>query len=155
MAAVHHLHELAGIGGVLCHGTFDLLHIGHVRYFKEARKYGALTVTLTADRFVKKGPGRPVFPQEMRAEMIAAIRFVDQVAIVPEPSAIMAIRTVRPAIYVKGSEYIDVPQDDPIHMEMAEVLRHNGKTIFITRETIYSSSKLLSGELLRASQEVK
>lgn len=155
MAAVHHLHELDGTGGVLCHGSFDLLHIGHVRYFREARKYGHLTVTLTGDRFFKKGPGRPVFPQEMRAEMIASIRYVDAVAIVPEPSAIMAIRTIRPAIYIKGSEYIDVPQDDPIHVEMAEVLRHGGKTIFITRETIYSSTGLLSGEILRQKQEVK
>ena len=152
MAAVHHLHELDGIGGVLAHGTFDLLHIGHVRYFKEARKYGSLTVTLTADRYVRKEPGRPVFPQEMRAEMIAAIRYVDAVAIVPEATALMAIRTVRPAIYVKGSEYIDVPSDDAVHLEIAEVIRHGGRMIFIERETIYSSSKLLSGEILRAKQ---
>lgn len=147
MAAIHHLHELDGIGGVLAHGTFDLFHIGHLRYLREARRFGPLTVTLTADRYVRKGPGRPVFPQEMRAEMIAAIRFVDAVAIVPEPSALMAIRTVRPKIYVKGSEYIDVTIDNAIHAEMAEVKLYGGRMEFIPRETIYSSGKLLSGEI--------
>lgn len=147
MAAVHHLHELDGIGGVLAHGTMDLFHIGHLRYLREARKYGHLTVTITGDRFVRKGPGRPVFPQEMRAEMVAAIRFVDAVAIVPDYTAVMAIRTIRPLIYCKGADYVDAVADDPIHVEMAEVLRHGGKTIFIPRDTPYSSGKLLSGEM--------
>ena len=52
----------------LCHGTFALLHIGHVRYFKEARKYGdILIVTLTADEFVLKGADRPIFNESLRA----------------------------------------------------------------------------------------
>ncbi|PJC68847.1 MAG: cytidyltransferase, partial [Zetaproteobacteria bacterium CG_4_8_14_3_um_filter_59_5] len=57
---------------VLCHGTFDLMHIGHVRYLQRARQEGAvLLVTVTADEFVNKGPGRPVFNEQLRAESLA------------------------------------------------------------------------------------
>jgi cytidyltransferase-like protein len=57
---------------VHAHGTFDLLHVGHVRHLEAARELGdILVVTLTADRFVNKGPGRPVFGEALRAEMLA------------------------------------------------------------------------------------
>ena len=77
---------------VLAHGTFDLLHIGHVRHLRDAKKHGtALVVTITADAFVNKGPGRPVFSEHMRAEMLAALEFVDYVGIVHDATAIPAI----------------------------------------------------------------
>src|SRR6516165_10906993 len=67
---------------VQAHGTFDLLHLGHVRHLEAARKLGdVLIVTVTADRFVNKGPGRPVFNGELRAEMLATLEYVDWVAI--------------------------------------------------------------------------
>ena len=60
---------------VQAHGTFDLLHLGHVRHLEAARRLGdVLIVTVTADRFVNKGPGRPVFNAELRAEMLATLR---------------------------------------------------------------------------------
>src|SRR5262245_35572091 len=103
------LESLRGIGGILCHGCFDVLHLGHVRLFHRARALAPelvpLIVTITADAYVKKGPGRPVFNQDVRAEMLAAIRVVDYVAIVDEPTAISAIQTLRPLFMVKGSEY--------------------------------------------------
>jgi cytidyltransferase-like protein len=59
---------------VLCHGVFDLLHIGHIRYFEQAKKHGdLLVVTVTPDRFVNKGPERPAFPEGLRAESIASL----------------------------------------------------------------------------------
>ena len=61
----------AGQTVIQAHGTFDLLHLGHVRHLEAARKLGdVLIVTVTADRFVNKGPGRPVFNAELRAEML-------------------------------------------------------------------------------------
>src|SRR5579883_1738559 len=58
---------------VHCHGVFDLLHIGHIRHFEEAKKHGdILVVTLTADQYVNKGPHRPAFGQDLRAEAVAA-----------------------------------------------------------------------------------
>src|SRR5271156_2827528 len=67
---------------VHAHGAFDLLHLGHVRPLEGARQLGdVLIVTLTADSFVNKGPGRPVFAEQLRAEMLAALEYVHWVAI--------------------------------------------------------------------------
>ena len=64
----------AGKRVVHCHGVFDLLHIGHVRHFEQARKLGdVLVVTLTPDRFVNKGVGRPAFTETLRAEFLASL----------------------------------------------------------------------------------
>ena len=58
---------------VHCHGVFDLVHIGHIRHFQQARQMGdLLVVTLTPDRFVNKGPDRPAFPEHLRVEALAA-----------------------------------------------------------------------------------
>src|SRR3954452_21027191 len=74
---------------VLCHGVFDLLHIGHVRHFEQAKKLGdVLVVTLTPDRFVNKGTGRPAFPDQLRAEFVAALGCVDYVAVNTWPTAV-------------------------------------------------------------------
>ena len=67
---------------VQCHGVFDLMHIGHIRHFQEAKNIGdILVVTLTPDRIVNKGPQRPVFTESLRAEAIASLDCVDYVAI--------------------------------------------------------------------------
>src|SRR6202050_1162179 len=72
----------AGQTVVQAHGTFDLLHLGHVRHLEAARKLGdVLIVTVTADRFVNKGPGRPVFNAELRAEMLATLEYADGAAV--------------------------------------------------------------------------
>lgn len=131
---------------VLCHGTFDLLHIGHIRHFERARENGDLLfVTLTADRFVMKGPGRPVFTETLRAEMIAALDLVDWVGIVDEPSAISAIRAIQPAVYVKGSDYKNSGDDVTgkiVHEKAA--LQEGGGVIVFTDDIVFSSSSLLN-----------
>src|ERR1700730_6459091 len=97
---------------VHAHGTFDLLHLGHVRHLEAARKLGdVLIVTVTADRFVNKGPGRPVFNAELRPEMLATLEYVDWVAINDASDAVSAIECVRPSVYVKGQDYQN-PQGD-------------------------------------------
>ena len=97
---------------VQAHGAFDLLHLGHVRHLEAARRLGdVLVVTVTADRFVNKGPGRPVFNEGLRAEMLAALEYVDWVAINPSPDAVSAIAAIKPVIYVKGQDYQN-PQGD-------------------------------------------
>ena len=78
---------------VQCHGTFDLLHLGHVRHLEAASLLGdCLIVTVTADTFRKQGPGRPVFDSEARAEMLASLQFVDWVVINDAADAVNAIR---------------------------------------------------------------
>ena len=88
---------------VLCHGTFDLMHMGHIRYLQEARKQGDyLFVTITGDQFVNKGPGRPVFPEDLRAETLAALVYVDYVGVNFAVTAQNVIEQVKPNIYAKG-----------------------------------------------------
>src|SRR3989338_2817498 len=91
---------------VQCHGVFDLLHIGHIKHFQTAKTYGdILIVTLTPDRYVNKGPDRPRFTASLRAEAIAALDCVDFVIINHWPTAVEAIRLIKPSIYAKGDEY--------------------------------------------------
>ena len=80
----------------LCHGVFDLLHIGHIKYFQEAKSLcDILVVTLTQDKFVNKGPGRPAFNENLRAEAIAALECVDYVAINQWPTAIDTLKIIK------------------------------------------------------------
>lgn len=91
---------------VLACGCFDLLTIGHIRHLKAARRLGNnLCVLLTSDRHVNKGVGRPIFSENMRAEVLDSLECVDMVVINSHPTAVEAIAILRPAIYVKGSEY--------------------------------------------------
>ena len=84
---------------VLCHGVFDLLHIGHIKHLKKAKELGdKLVVTITSDRYVNKGPNRPVFNQNLRYESIAALEPVDYVAINDSPTAINTIKVIKPNI---------------------------------------------------------
>jgi rfaE bifunctional protein nucleotidyltransferase chain/domain len=134
-----------GLKVVHCHGEFDLLHFGHTRYFKAARKFGdLLIVTLTPDRFIMKGPGRPVFNEDQRAEAIANLEFVDYVGINEKADGEHVIRIIKPDIYVKGSEYIekkDVTGRLEVEKKMIESL---GGEMKFTHEAIFSSSKLLN-----------
>ena len=83
---------------VLAHGVFDVLHVGHKRHLDIGKRHGdVLIVTLTTDKYVNKGPDRPVFPEKLRAEMVAALESVDYVGISPNPGAEPVIGVVRPA----------------------------------------------------------
>ena len=73
--------KLKGKKIVLCHGVFDLLHIGHIKHFNEAKKLGHyLVVTTTPDSYVNKGPGRPVFSSNLRLQALAALESIDYVS---------------------------------------------------------------------------
>jgi rfaE bifunctional protein nucleotidyltransferase chain/domain len=131
---------------VQCHGVFDLLHPGHIRHLEAARREGdLLVVSVTPDRFVNKGPGRPVFNQRLRAESLAALVPVDYVAITESATAVDAIRKLRPAVYVKGSDYADSAADltGKIDDERMAVEAGGGRVHFTT-EIAFSSSGLLN-----------
>jgi rfaE bifunctional protein kinase chain/domain/rfaE bifunctional protein nucleotidyltransferase chain/domain len=130
----------------LAHGTFDLLHMGHVRHLEQARALGDLLfVTITADAFVNKGPGRPVFPATLRAEMLAALTYVDSVAINDAPTAENVIGRIKPDVYVKGSDYAQAEDDitGKIEEERKTVEAHGGR-IHFTYDITFSSSSLLN-----------
>ena len=91
---------------VHCHGVFDLFHAGHVSYLQEAKKYGdILLVTLTEDKFVKKGPGRPFFKSIDRANVISSLSCVDYVYINHAYDAVNLIKLIKPDFYIKGPDY--------------------------------------------------
>src|SRR5579864_8908525 len=131
---------------VLCHGVFDLVHMGHVRHLEAARREGdMLIVTVTADHFVNKGPGRPIFGEDMRAEMLAALEYVDGVGINHAADAEGVLDAIMPDVYVKGSDY-ENPDDDitgKICAEREAVERHGGRLVF-TRDITFSSSNLIN-----------
>lgn len=134
---------------VHCHGVFDLLHLGHVRHFKEARSLGdVLVVTLTADAFVNKGPGRPVFNEAQRAEMLASIEYIDYVAINHAPDAENVIRVVQPSLYIKGTDYANAEEDvtGKIIDERRAVESYGGQ-IHFTNDITFSSSSLINQHL--------
>jgi cytidyltransferase-like protein len=131
---------------VLCHGDFDLVHPGHIRHFEAAKRYGdVLAVALTADSCVDKGPGRPFFHERLRAESLAALQVVDFVAMNPSLSAAGAIRTVRPGVYVKGSEYHSpAAAQDSRFLEEKQAVEEVGGRIAFTEDITFSSSELLN-----------
>ncbi|MCW5770136.1 MAG: adenylyltransferase/cytidyltransferase family protein [Rhodospirillaceae bacterium] len=147
-AAAHRLRE-SGLRVVQAHGSFDLLHVGHLRHLRAAKAFGdVLVVTITADRFVSKGPGRPVFAERLRAEMLAALEIVAHVAIVEAADALPAIAAIRPAVYAKGEEYRN-PADDVTGMivhERAAVERFGGALCFTDGAT-FSSTQLINRHL--------
>ena len=113
---------------ILCHGVFDLLHIGHIRHFEEAKKRGdILAVTTTPDHFVNKGPGRPVFNEGLRAEAIASLDCVDYVAINQWPTAVETIHLLSPDYYVKGSDYSNPAEDRTGGIALEEAERGNSR----------------------------
>ena len=133
---------------VLCHGVFDLLHVGHIKHLKKAKSLGdKLVVTITADNFVNKGPGKPIFNQRLRAEALSALEMVDFVAVNESLTAIKPIKLIRPKIYCKGIDYKNSKDDitGEIINEQKELKRVGGK-IFFTEEQTFSSSRLINSE---------
>lgn len=131
---------------VLCHGVFDLLHIGHIRHFEQARSHGdALVVTVTSDRFVNKGAHRPAFPERLRAEAIAALDVVSFVAVNRWPTAVETLGLLRPDVYCKGGEYRQVQGDAQVAL-LAEIEAATaaGGRIEYTDDITFSSSQLLN-----------
>jgi rfaE bifunctional protein kinase chain/domain/rfaE bifunctional protein nucleotidyltransferase chain/domain len=129
-----------------CHGCFDLMHPGHIKHFESASKAAdILVVTVTPDRFVNKGPGRPVFGEALRMESIAALECVDYVALNEWPTAIETIRLVRPDFYVKGPDYRDRDQDLTGNIRKEEdAVAEVGGQFYITDDVTFSSSKIIN-----------
>lgn len=127
---------------VLAHGCFDLLHVGHIRHLQEAAKLGRLVVSITSDRFVAKGAGRPHFNQDQRAEALRALGCVAEVRICDAPDAVPMIRELKPAYFVKGIDY----EPNSIAFVEAEACREIGAKLHITQTEKFSSSRIINSE---------
>lgn len=131
---------------VLTNGCFDLLHAGHVRYLKVAKRLGrALVVGLNSDQSVQTikppppgMPARPIVPEAERAEVLAALKSVDGVVIFPEQTASQLVQALQPDIYAKGGDY----QLETLP-EAAIVHAYGGRVELITIEIPSSTSAII------------
>jgi rfaE bifunctional protein nucleotidyltransferase chain/domain len=126
---------------VLANGCFDFFHVGHVRYLAAAKALGDfLIVGINADEQVRrlKGENRPLIPEQERAEIISALRFVDYVTIFAEPTVEELIRAIRPDIHAKGTDYTvdSVP-------ERAIVRECGGRVAIVGDPKDHSSTELI------------
>ncbi len=143
---------------VHCHGVFDIVHLGHIRHFNLAKKEGdVLVVSLTRDKYVKRGPGRPMFNEHLRAEALASLAVTDYVSIVDSPTAIDFIKLIKPDVYAKGNDYKEKDKDvtGKIYEEEEAIKSVGGKIVF-TDDITFSSSKLINDHLeVHSPQTVK
>jgi rfaE bifunctional protein kinase chain/domain/rfaE bifunctional protein nucleotidyltransferase chain/domain len=156
LAQVLQQSKASGRKVVHCHGVFDLLHIGHIRHFEQARRMGdLLVVTVTPDRYVDKGPHRPAFPEKLRAEAIASLSSVDFVAVNQWPTAEETLRLLRPDVYVKGSEFRTIVSDmtGKIAGE-ARVIAEIGAHLAFTDDIVFSSTNLINRYLSALPDEI-
>ena len=127
---------------VLAIGCFDLLHPGHIRHLEAAARFGdSLAVLVTPDRFVSKGPGRPVMNESLRTEMINALDCVDAAVVNDYPTAVEMIYQLKPSVLAKGWEYKS-NMTDSLRAEIAALEAVGGRLIF-TPESEFSTTSLV------------
>ena len=131
----------AGEQIILTNGCFDLLHVGHIRYLHAAKQLGGkLVVALNADDSVRKikGEGRPLMPENERAEILAALADVDAIVVFSEPDVRGVIREIRPNVQAKGTDYTaeSVPERD-------EVMAYGGRVAIVGDPKDHSTTEIL------------
>ena len=139
----------AGRSVAFANGCFDLLHVGHVRYLQGAAAEGdVLVVGVNSDESVRglKGEGRPIQPEDERAEIVAALAGVDLVVVFGEPTVEPLLRRVRPDAHCKGTDY--TPETVPERHVMAEL---GGRIAIVGDPKDHDSSALI--EKLRSSED--
>ncbi len=158
IAAVLAPHRERGDTIVQCHGTFDLVHPGHIIHLEESKALGqVLVVTLTGERFVSKGPNRPYFNDVLRAHTLAALACVDYVVVVPFAGAREAILAVRPTLYCKGEEFrnASTPQQrDRIDEDLAAAAEVGAAIRYIGSQ-VFSSTRLLNSAFSSYDEKVQ
>ena len=138
----------AGERVTLANGNFDLLHVGHVRYLRGAKALGGkLVVAINSDESVRtlKGEGRPIMPEQERAEIVAALADVDAVVIFPELDVRPIIREIRPDIQAKGTDYTadSVPERDT-------VTEYGGRVEIVGDPKDHSTSEIIRSQIIRS-----
>jgi len=129
---------------IMCHGTFDIVHPGHVRHLMYAKeKADILVASVTADAHISKGAHRPYVPQELRATNLAAFEFVDYVIIDHNETPIESIRALQPDFFAKGFEYQSEPLPPKTQEEVTALESYGGEMVFTPGDVIYSSSALI------------
>ena len=129
----------------LCHGVFDLIHFGHIEHFKFAKsKVDYLICSITDDKYVNKGPGKPIYSSEERIRVLQSIKYIDKIILNKFPTSENILKRIKPDIYFKGTDYKDNKKDlsKNIYKEKFIVESYGGKIIYT--ETPTSSSSLIA-----------
>jgi rfaE bifunctional protein kinase chain/domain len=129
---------------IMCHGTFDLVHPGHVRHLMYAKsKADVLVASLTCDAHISKANFRPFVPQQLRAMNLAALEAVDYVVIDDNPTPLEAIKYLQPDFFAKGYEYFDGGVHPRTREEIQALESYGGEMIFTPGDVIFSSSRFI------------
>ncbi len=129
---------------ILCHGVFDVVHPGHVRHLAYAKtKADILVVSITTDKFIKKGVYRPHIPEGLRALNLAALEMVDYVIIDKEAKPLKNLKLFKPDFFAKGFEYTSSGLPEATIEESEIVQSYGGEMIYTPGDVVYSSSKFL------------
>ena len=130
---------------IMCHGTFDVVHPGHVRHLLYAKtKADILIASLTADEHIEKANMRPYVPQALRAMNLAALEMVDYVVIDEDPTPLKNLALVQPDYFAKGYEYTAGATSSKTQAEIDTLDSFGGEIIFTPGDIIYSSTALLA-----------
>jgi rfaE bifunctional protein nucleotidyltransferase chain/domain len=128
----------------MCHGVFDLVHPGHIRHLVFAKqKVSKLIVSITSDMHVKKAELRPYVPQNLRAENLAALEFVDFVIIDENETPIKNLIKIKPDFFVKGYEYVKNNRNLRTQEEIETLKTYGGQFLFTPGDFVLSSSKII------------
>lgn len=147
--------ELAAILGapprarkvIMCHGTFDVVHPGHIRHLMYAKdKADVLVASLTCDAHIAKANFRPFVPEELRALNLAALEMVDYVVIDHNPTPLKNLAVIKPDYFAKGYEYVASGLHPKTKEEKDVLDSYGGEIIFTPGDVVYSSSKLIELE---------
>ena len=140
-----------------CHGVFDLVHLGHIKHFEEAKEMAdVLVVSITAAKFVRKGPDRPYFSDTERMEFLLSIKYIDYILLSEGYTGEDVIEVVRPDFWVKGMDYEDKSNDitEAQDQEVALVRKYGGD-IYFTHGVRFSSSYLLNKTLVSFPEQLQ
>lgn len=132
---------------IMCHGTFDLVHPGHIRHLLYAKsKADILVVSLTCDAWIAKSDFRPFVPQDLRAMNLAALEMVDYVVIDENPTPIENILFMQPCYFAKGYEYRDGKIPPKTQEEINTLQSYGGEMMFTPGDVVFSSSKFIESQ---------
>ena len=141
----------------MIHGVFDIIHYGHILYFKEAKsKVDYLIISITSDKFVNKGPGKPIFNLKKRIEVLKSIKYIDEVIVSDYKTAVNNLKTIKPDYYIKGKDYKNLKNDlsRQILVEKKTVEQYGGKILF-TKSELHSSSSIANDVFKYINDDIK
>ena len=128
----------------LCVGGYDLLHPGHMKHLNSAKKYcDILIVAITADKFnsIRKGSGRPIYPEKLRAFSVSQLESVNLVFISNYPGALEAIQSIKPDFYIKGPDYVE--KETPGITSERQAIASIGGEIKYTKDEKLSTTEII------------